>query len=595
MQASDLLKLNAGATLFRNGDPYREVVYTLIEGDIVMHRASGRQDRVQPGDLLGLANYLDNDDYRSSVRAITDCSLMVTPARALKRLEHELPDLFNVLNRVIANKLRERSPDRSISSGVLAEPVTRIMKSPVAYCGPEMNLRQALTMMKERRIGSLVVEDERENLLGLLTYAGLAEAALLEGAKPDDSILKVACEVPRVIEPDTPLWEAEELMERDIAKYAIVCEDNRPIGIVSKTDILQVLVSRPSTLQNHIHNAHSLSDLAKLYKNMSEVAADARETNNRPSAAVRLLSETHLLMQRRVVELTLDWMNSKGHGNPPTRFAVLILGSGGRHAMTLNPDQDNGIIIGEYPAENEQSVEEWFERFAKRLNRNLDKVGYPLCDGNIMASNPHFRKTLGEWKKQISHITRKPTAKSARWANVMFDFDTLYGDDELTAELRRHVIAEIKRNPGLLKLMAEDDAEGRPALGFFNQLVTTRDEQGEHIDIKRNGLRIIADGARIFALQNGIAVQNSSDRLSALVRLGKLSDDFKDSIQEAHEELLDLVLELQIQQAQSKQKLTKKIQPAHLSQNKRSTLRVAMRAVKRFQDRLLDEFSGDRF
>jgi CBS domain-containing protein len=90
-------------------------------------------------------------------------------------------------------------------------------------------------------------------------------------------------------------------------------------------------------------------------------------------------------------------------------------------------------------------------------------------------------------------------------------------------------------------------------------------------------------------------VQNSSDRLSALVRVGKLSDDFKDSIQEAHEELLDLLLGLQIDQAQSKQKLTKKVQPNHLTQSKRSTLRVAMRAVKRFQDRLQDEFFGDLF
>jgi CBS domain-containing protein len=590
-----MLELAAGATLFRSGDRYREVIYTLIAGEIVMHRATGRQDRVQPGDFLGLANYLDNDDYRSSVHAITDCRLLVTPAGTLKRLEHELPDLFNVLNRVIANKLRERSPDRSISTGVLAQPVTRIMKSPVAYCGPGVNLRQAFTMMKARRIGSMVVKDERENLLGLLTYAGLAEAALLNDARPDDSILKVACEIPRVIDPDTPLWEAEELMERDIAKYTIVCENNRPIGIVSKTDILQLLVSRPSTLQNQIQRAHELSDLASLRKNMHEVAADARETNNRPSAAVRLLSETHLLLQRRVVELTVEWMRSKGHGDPPARFAVLIMGSGGRHAMMLNPDQDNGIIIGEFPDDQQKSVHEWFERFAKRLNKNLDKVGYPLCDGDIMASNPLFRKTLSEWKKQISHITRKPTAKSARWANVMFDFDTLYGDDELTSELRRHVIEEIKRKPGLLKLMAEDDAEGKPALGFFNQLVTTRDEQGEHIDIKRNGLRIIADCARIFALQSGIAVQNSSDRLSALVRVGKLSDDFKDSIQEAHEELLDLLLGLQIDQAQSKQKLTKKVQPNHLTQSKRSTLRVAMRAVKRFQDRLQDEFFGDLF
>jgi CBS domain-containing protein len=145
-------------------------------------------------------------------------------------------------------------------------------------------------------------------------------------------------------------------------------------------------------------------------------------------------------------------------------------------------------------------------------------------------------------------------------------------------------------------MMAEHDAEGKPAIGFFNQLVTTtKDESGEWIDIKRNGLRIIADAARIFALQNGVAARNTSDRLNALVRLGKLSDDFADSVQEAYEALLDLLLSHQIAQAKSAKPLNKLIAPDKLSRQSRSTLRVAMRAVKRLQEKLQDEYATDIF
>ena len=142
--------------------------------------------------------------------------------------------------------------------------------------------------------------------------------------------MTVACEVPQVVEPDTPLWEAEDLMEREIAKYAIVCEGNSPIGIVSKTDILQLLVARPSMLSKRIRAAQTIPDLATLGGKLVDAAADASETNRRPSAAVRLLSETHLMLQRRVVELTLEWMKNKGHGQPPADYTVLIMGSGGR-------------------------------------------------------------------------------------------------------------------------------------------------------------------------------------------------------------------------------------------------------------------------
>jgi len=457
-----------------------------------------------------------------------------------------------------------------------------------------LSLTTILTM-KERRIGSMVVKDKKENLLGLITYAGLAEAMLLENSRPDDSIMTVACEVPRVVESDTPLWEAEELMERNIAKYAIVCEGNVPIGIISRTDILQILVSRPSTLSNRIREVLTIPDLASLSAKLPDVAANASETNRRPSAAVRLLSETHLMLQRRVVELTIEWMKNKGHGKPPADYAILIMGSGGRREMLLNPDQDNGIIIAATPQDQHKQIGVWFERFCKRLNRNLAKVGYAPCPGDIMLRNPLYRKTLVEWKQQISQITSNPSEHDARWANVVLDFDTLYGNDALTSELRRHLLVELHRKPGLLKLMAEADAEGRPALGIFNQLVTTRDEKGEHIDLKRNGLRIIADAARIFALQNGIAVQNTSDRLDALVRVGKLSDDFKNSVQEAYEEMMDLLLSHQIRQVNAGKEPTKKIKLEKLTPGNRSSLRMAMRAVKRFQEQLLDEYSGEVF
>ncbi len=593
---SRLRALPAGSALFRPGDPYRGRVYILVEGDMTMHRPSGRLDMVLPGDFIGLANYLDNNDYTSAAVANTQSTVLEIEAGTLQGMEQAFPDLFNALNRVIAAKLRERSPDRSITSGALAQPVSKIMKSPVAGCQPETSLKAAFLTMRERRIGSLVVTGRDRRLLGVLTYAGLAEALLLGGSNPDDSIMEVASEIPRVIEPDTPLWEAEELMKRHAAKYLIVVEQQTPTGIISQTDILRTLIFRPSTLSNRIRRSGSLKELAEHSRQMPEVAADARETNHRPSAAIRLLSETHLMVQRRAVELTLRWMEHKGFGEPPADYALIIMGSGGRREMLLNPDQDNGIIIADEGQAERAQVDDWFERFCRRLNRNLDKVGYDLCPGEIMARNPRYRKHLSEWKQQISHIGRKPTEKAARWANVMFDFDTLYGNDALTLDLRRHLHNEIGEDSRLLKMMADHDAEGRPAIGFFNQLITTtRDEQGEWIDIKRNGLRIIVDAARIFALQQGVAVQNTSDRLRALVRVGKLSDDLANAVQEAYEELLDLLLSHQLRQMRAGRKLDKLIDPDKLSRQSRETLRMAMRAVKRFQERLQDDYASDIF
>ncbi|MCW8904455.1 cyclic nucleotide-binding domain-containing protein, partial [Sedimenticola sp.] len=153
--------LPGGVALFRPGEAYKKEIYILLDGSVVMHRPTGRQDTVLPGDLIGLANYLDKNDYTTKTIATSQSEILAIPEDRFKTLEEAQPELFNALNRVIATKLRERSPDRSISTGVLAQPVTRVMHSPVASCTPETTLQEAFGIMKARKIGSLVVTDDQ--------------------------------------------------------------------------------------------------------------------------------------------------------------------------------------------------------------------------------------------------------------------------------------------------------------------------------------------------------------------------------------------------------------------------------------------------
>ncbi len=588
--AANPYQVEAGETLFRAGEPFGNVVYILVAGRMHQRRMSGEESDVHLGDLLGLANYVDRTPFGSTVEASTDCALLGLSAQRLGQLERDYPSLYNCLSRIIAHKLRACNPVRDINRGAFAQPVRRIMTAPVASCPPEMSLRQALTLMLERNIGSLVVTGGDHKLVGLLTRADLSEAVLLHEVQPDDSIMPT-CQPPHTVAPDTPLWQAEELQQHQGAKYVVVVDQDIPIGVVSQTDILRTLVASPGTLTPHIAQAESLQALAALKARLAEEAAAIRAANRWASASVRFLSATHLAIQRRVIDLTLHRMQRQGEGEPPLPFAVLIMGSGGRKEMLLNPDQDNGVIIADAPKAHHPAVQTWFERFAQHLNENLDVVGYRLCPGDIMARNPMYRKTLSQWQAQISFFAERPTDEAARWSNIVFDFDTLYGDDTLTAALWRHTLMTAQTHDRLLTRMVEDDARGRPALGFFNQLVATaRDVTGAHIDLKRNGLRLIADATRIFALRAGVATQNTTDRLAALVRVGMVSEAFNASVNEAYDALLDLLLAHQIEQGRAGTPPDPLLDPKTLTEQSRAVLRQAMRIVKRFQDRLQEQF-----
>ena len=591
--AAETCQVKTGGVLFRAGDPFGNVIYILCAGRMRRYYGSGEQDDITPGSIIGLNNYVERVPFSSTVEAVTDCALLGITAEALERLEHEYPSLANTLHRIISHKLRDRAPIRDIHRGALAQPVRNIMTSPIASCTPQLRLREALTLMRERDIGSVVVTENAHAFLGIVTRADLADAVLVQNAQPDDMLRNVGWPPPRTVDGNTPLWKVQDIQQQQRAKYVVVLEENRPIGVVSQTDIVRTLIASPGTLASDVRQAATLQELVALKGQLADEAAYIRETHRRASDAVPLVSDTHLAIERRVIELTLDTMKHQGAGEPPVPFVVLVMGSGGRREMLLNPDQDNGLILADTPEAERQDVQAWFTRFAERMNANLAEVGYALCPGDIMARNPMYRHTLSQWQRQVERIVSQPSEESARWSNTVFDFATLYGDDSLTTALRQHALAAIHARPGVLTRMAADDARARPALGFFHQLVaTTRDASGARIDLKRQGMRLIVDAARIFALQAGVTVQHTPARLEALVRAGTVSSVLSTSVIDAYDVILDFLLAHQIEQAQKGLQPDPWLDLKALTEQQRVMLRLAMRIVKRFQDHLQAAFGA---
>ena len=590
------LNLKDGETLFAAGIPYQHQLYILLDGSIVLHRKHGQIITIQPGEFIGLSNYLDKAPYTSTARAKGDTTVLRFSADAFQQLEQRYGALSNLVDHTIGKRIRARTTTSHAVSGVMGQPVYTVMTSPLSQCSTQTTIRDAYNLMQERKIGSLAVFKGKKNLVGILTFAGLCDSLINKQVAPDTPVAEAACETPICVNYIDPLWHAEDKLQRHHIKYLVVTKEGAPVGLISQTDLFKARLKDQNVVTERIHDAESFSELRSFYSAMYEMAREVHERNNHAIQAVQEISEFHLAIQRRCVELTLESLEQQGLGPAPRNYSLLIMGSGGRREMLLTPDQDNGLIIDDKPGELSDEEKHWFETFTEQLNINLDKTGYILCPGDIMARNPMFHKTLSQWRQQISHMVRQPNNKSARWGNIVFDFITLYGDDLLTRKLREHLLKELQGNDTLLGYMVEDDAEGRPPLGFFNQLLTMEDEVHKgKIDIKRNGLRLIADAARIYALHAGLTETNTRERLKSLVHLGILNQDLIDSILAAFDELLHLLIVHQIEQVEQGEIPDKFITPDLLSWQTRSVLRVSMRAIKRLQDQLQGQFGRSAF
>jgi hypothetical protein len=107
-------------------------------------------------------------------------------------------------------------------------------------------------------------------------------------------------------------------------------------------------------------------------------------------AVVRLVNGINLDLHRRILAETLA-----DHGTAPVAFTLLVMGSLGRGESLLTPDQDNGLILEDYPDQDHARVDAWFRPFTEDFNQRLDQAGFPLCPGGIMARNPLWRKPHG--------------------------------------------------------------------------------------------------------------------------------------------------------------------------------------------------------
>ena len=113
--------------------------------------------------------------------------------------------------------------------------------------------------------------------------------------------------------------------------------------------------------------------------------------------------------------------------------------------------------------------------FARRVNEALAACGFPLCKGEIMASNPRWCLSVSEWKQQFSAWMSEPDAQALLNSTVFFDFRGLYGATGLADELRQWLGANARGREVFWRFMAENALRNEPPLGLLRDFAL-----GEH-------------------------------------------------------------------------------------------------------------------
>jgi CBS domain-containing protein len=201
----------------------------------------------------------------------------------------------------------------------------------------------------------------------------------------------------------------------------------------------------------------------------------------------------------------------------------LSLGSEGRREQTVATDQDNAIIFeGDEDALSHDRAR--LLTFARSVNEALAELGFPLCPGNIMASNRDCCLAVDEWRARFAGWVREPTPAALLNANIFFDFRPLYGNGSLAERLRAWLLGITRDNRFFLRMMTANALQAEPPLGLIRTFVTDEGEHHGTIDLKTQGTRIFVDAGRALALGLGVSETNTTQRMWATGRRLNVED-----------------------------------------------------------------------
>ena len=473
---------------------------------------------------------------------------------------------------------------QTLAEQTLEKPLREVCRHEPFSCAANAPLKQVLEVMHEHRIGSMIVVNDDMEVEGILTRQDvLSRIAMAE--KPLTTPISEVMNTPvHTLDESSSAQDAALLMSRFGIRHVPVTQHGKLSGIVSERDIFAM---QRLSLKQISSGIRSAQDEEMLRASANEIRSFAKNLLGQGIAAkqlTELISHLNDVLTERILEVVGNRM-----GIDPQTYCWLSFGSEGRSEQTISTDQDNGLLfISDQP---DIDRPHWIA-FGKEVNLTLDQCGYPLCKGNIMASNPECCMTAGEWLNKFAKWIDVATPENLLRVNIFFDLRALAGNKELAKPLRDYIVTRAKESTLFLRLLAENLMRFRPPLNWHGSIDTTEIEAVRTLDLKKQGTVVFVDAARFFSLVFGIDEVNTRRRFEAVAKRLSVEEQRRDAWVSAFEFLQMMRLRIQLDEGVAVPNLPDQPNVVNydvLDNIDRRILKECFRVARRLQQRIETE------
>ncbi|MDT8335848.1 MAG: DUF294 nucleotidyltransferase-like domain-containing protein, partial [Desulfurivibrionaceae bacterium] len=449
------------------------------------------------------------------------------------------------------------------------------------------SVREAAAIMSEKMVGSLLLTDNTGEIVGIVTDKDIRGKVVARGLDFNTQVEEIMSSPVQTISGQAICFDALLKMIKNRIHHLAIEQNGRIAKIITTHDIMVTQGTSPLYLFREILAQRSIEGLYPLARKIPHVVRALIEEGAKANNITRMIAVLNDHVLERLLSLQIEKF-----GDAPLPWAWMLMGSEGRREQTFKTDQDNAIIYADTDDPALQTeAERYFRTFAESTIDHLVKCGYPLCPGEIMASNPKWCRPLSVWQGYFRKWCRTPTPESVLNSLIFFDFKGGYGDGELVDRLRAETAATARKSDLFLLWMAKSTLASRPPLTFFRNFIVEKD--GEHkntFDLKTRGLVFIVDFARLMSLKHGVTETNTLARLNLLRESQYLPETLCTEIIEAYEFLMHLRLIHQLQMLEAEEAPDNYLNPKDLTDLERQTLKEAFLVIGRLQDFTRKEF-----
>ncbi|BFM50232.1 DUF294 nucleotidyltransferase-like domain-containing protein [Marinomonas sp. THO17] len=569
-------------------DAFNNTLFFIRSGAIeVLNKDNILIRRMNEGELFGYASILRGGKSSQTMRTIEDSLLYRIPARWFIKLYEEndtFSDFFELAREV---RLRLAMDSQSSDVSLMTCPVTSLLRRQPISTQADSNLLTAAQIMTEHRVSSLLITNQQE-LIGIVTDRDLRTRALSKGLPFDTPIADIMTANPIVLDSHDYASEAVLKMMASNVHHLPIIKDGKPIGVISAGDIVQRESHGSVYLISDIFKQSNIAGLQNISRKMTHTFTQLVNADANTQMIGNAMSHIGIAFVKRLLQLA-----EEKFGKPPVPYCFVALGSQAREEQTIKTDQDNALILSD--KYDPKAHGEYFATLSNWVCQNLDKCGYDLCSGDIMASNPRWRQPLSVWQDYFSQWIREPKAEALLRLSIFFDLRGIYGDKSLALQLNRHIRKEAKEHTGFLTFMARNANQRKPPLGFFRQFVLDGEgKQSRTFNLKERGIAPIIDIVRVHALAMGSDKLNTFERLEDIEDAGLLPDGRAKDLTLALEMIGMVRIRHQKEQIDSGESPNNHVNPANLSSFEKRHLRDAFDIVARQQEFIKFRYAGKR-